>query len=1438
MSNNYAEGFFQSVDTIISQRLNEVAFDKTEICEIISQDTTHKNKYYVSNGALKYEAYAIDDTKSYTIGSRVYVTIPNGDYEARKLVMGIYAADEIPKDLYTNPFDYLVTASQIKLIAPDNQLRVNATKGNSPSAYLESHKTSNEVTFHYSGLGQFNYIGLSFSAITGFGGTKGEFQIAIDLLDAGKKSLLTKTENGKTVSYVPYLTLSSKQLYGNPYYLNEMLYFQHLFPFPVANWFNDLTLVKHIKITLRANKNFNYEETSLQPIIINDLTLYFGYNSSEDSMSDTKVVLDWDNATTPNYKRDEIEYDPTKNIEQQMSIDWRNTTTNAIYNETDNMQYPEEGKYNIYWLRYSESIGYKKMLETQAAIIISCYSSDLETYKNNLNSKDELKLNGETLSTYDKILFDKYVALHKSTKAEFEANINTIFIDIEASGTYWKTVQRLDAQDKDAYHYSFTPSKDWKKEQIKVIIKDNGTGDYIAADGLTFINKNFRSATGSNQGKQDTLRLTLAEGDDGIYNSYGIDNKLLLNYDLSHRLTVNYIDNTGWDPTLQKVIWKIPATATMIRKPSNDLMETTREPEQNFYVITTEDNYFKDSDAGKELLGESKSNGLHYIDFKLDDQFSYNKTNNTIYCKIIRYQEPNSNIITDEYEGSITLQFGLQHTAGTAFSFNIFPSQRSLGAKIDTDVGIANANNIMTLTARFENDAGIPFEDDLWTQNVTWSWYQYSTRQNGCDSIYELRTMIDSDTTNYSTLTGKQVRIRRASPDEGGGIDNYAIIQAKLTGWQNSNGKTVDLVAYYPIAAGSPSAYLAGASRVIYNSNGTNPSYDSSIYWLSSDKNTENPYTYSLISNPAAQLYFSLQYEYEYDDENNKVIDYHKGCLKPAYSVPTNPPKMAIKVYDELGKETKYIQPLLVLRNGYESKLLNDWDGATIVNLENNYILSSLMGAGVKNDDNTFTGVLMGAVGTEITTAKTGIYGMAQGALRYKLDEAGDFYVGTGDDNKIYFEDDGDEKSLSISSKNFILKAKGQGTISTPDLYFGNKAETGTQAIFRFKDKIQFNSNGTAKIGGWTLESKNLSYNLTSTYYTGKSDEVKGKQYAKADMIISTSAQVILPWTEDTSGYVYTYTEDGEAKETLGIRVTTKIGNNFGLTSSGKIYAKEVNLVGKITATSGEIGGASIKNGVLQIKKVNIAEKLTANEIDATNLTVAAANITGKLTASQIEASALAVNSLSFGKITSGTSNAEITAGNLTITNGKIRLTSGDYWISMGYTTNNFATSGVTVGDSGLSIRGNLKCGSDGKVDFTNAYVYGSISGYKTGTYEWLEIASSIATLGTSGALKQGIVLTVPESNTQNQTRRIEIAEGSTTIRQDFGNINFRTTHRLAIYDTVAGTYRQGRTGVYSPDNWNGLLFVNGVLVAITDNSNTTKSWAEKYGSIYNDNAS
>jgi hypothetical protein len=209
-------------------------------------------------------------------------------------------------------------------------------------------------------------------------------------------------------------------------------------------------------------------------------------------MSKNKIVLDLDEPDGT--KERSKDYTHSSDV-KKMSIDWVLTDTTAVYNETIHRQYPEAEKYNIYWLQYSESIGYKKMLESVKPDILSCYPKDKtitkEEYSTALNNKFKNAF-GYSIDVYDKVLYDKYVSFYQNSYAEFEAKIESAFIDIAESGTYWKTVKKMDASKAAAYTYSLSPAPTWKNEQIKVIIKSVDSDDYLTSNSITFTNTEFR----------------------------------------------------------------------------------------------------------------------------------------------------------------------------------------------------------------------------------------------------------------------------------------------------------------------------------------------------------------------------------------------------------------------------------------------------------------------------------------------------------------------------------------------------------------------------------------------------------------------------------------------------------------------------------------------------------------------------------------------------------------------------------------------------------------------------------------------------------------------------------------------------------------------------------------------------------------------------------
>ena len=91
MAKDFLENLFDSIDLIVTNKLGDLNYDKTEQCTI--QEVKGNNEYYVFNGAAKYVAYAQNDAQ-YKEGDSVYVTIPQGNYNNQKLIIGKHAATD------------------------------------------------------------------------------------------------------------------------------------------------------------------------------------------------------------------------------------------------------------------------------------------------------------------------------------------------------------------------------------------------------------------------------------------------------------------------------------------------------------------------------------------------------------------------------------------------------------------------------------------------------------------------------------------------------------------------------------------------------------------------------------------------------------------------------------------------------------------------------------------------------------------------------------------------------------------------------------------------------------------------------------------------------------------------------------------------------------------------------------------------------------------------------------------------------------------------------------------------------------------------------------------------------------------------------------------------------------------------------------------------
>lgn len=100
-------------------------------------------------------------------------------------------------------------------------------------------------------------------------------------------------------------------------------------------------------------------------------------------------------------------------------------------------------------------------------------------------------------------------------------------------------------------------------------------------------------------------------------------------------------------------------------------------------------------------------------------------------------------------------------------------------------------------------------------------------------------------------------------------------------------------------------------------------------------------------------------------------------------------------------------QPVVLTQNVYSSSLVNSWDGQELViDEENCAILARAIAAGMKNSDNTFTGILMGDWhdNADESLNIAGIYGVERGVQTFGFMKNGKGFIGSTGKGQIRFD--------------------------------------------------------------------------------------------------------------------------------------------------------------------------------------------------------------------------------------------------------------------------------------------------------------------------------------------------------------------------------------------------------------------------------------------------
>lgn len=197
-----------------------------------------------------------------------------------------------------------------------------------------------------------------------------------------------------------------------------------------------------------------------------------------------------------------------------------------------------------------------------------------------------------------------------------------------------------------------------------------------------------------------------------------------------------------------------------------------------------------------------------------------------------------------------------------------------------------------------------------------------------------------------------------------------------------------------------------------------------------------------------------------------------------------------------------WLQPILMIQNKWPSAVLNEWDGSLTIDEKNGTILSTMVGAGKKEGDNTFTGVLMGdiATGADINTAQTGVYGYHHGVQSFGFKDDGTAFIGKPGKGQIIFNgNSGKIQSMSYSVSGAtgmmidlddgIIEMKGANGEAGANLNTQKKVYTSSGSLIRLDV-----NGGTSKpyflIQGTTADYNTVDKTIDASKTVGESSDL------------------------------------------------------------------------------------------------------------------------------------------------------------------------------------------------------------------------------------------------------------------------------------------------------------------------------------------------------------
>ena len=257
----------------------------------------------------------------------------------------------------------------------------------------------------------------------------------------------------------------------------------------------------------------------------------------------------------------------------------------------------------------------------------------------------------------------------------------------------------------------------------------------------------------------------------------------------------------------------------------------------------------------------------------------------------------------------------------------------------------------------------------------------------------------------------------------------------------SDNGKKIVLDTLYaiPWSYGEKKDFyqLSGPIGIVYNSQGILMNYDKTPYALLKDNSLLENISFKINCLDSSFMSYTNNNSYKDSILIKWMPSLGTGNIEGILISPTlYMENVGLYACVEAWSNNTllFVQPLTIEQDRFESNYLNKWDGELVVDKDNNRIMSAMVGAGVKNNDNSFSGVLMGNVKGKAGVAESGIglYGFHKGGQSFGFNIDGTAFIGKSGTGRIEF--DGTNSLIrsalwdgEINNDGKIIKAGTQG---------------------------------------------------------------------------------------------------------------------------------------------------------------------------------------------------------------------------------------------------------------------------------------------------------------------------------------------------------------------------------------------------------------------------